>query len=534
MSLFGDFSNILIQTKCLKKIYSNYEDSRICRYLDCKIVLNILLNHKVIYYNKCLDNCYKTHEKIFLNYINLFYQFFYFKNNNYFKNKKEIALSLNNCLKNIKLYFLNNKLDISQFTNNKLFQELLYYYNKIQNFKNINSQQVVLKFLNDNIGEEYINRVTVKKTYREGLENSSIEKYNFKKVCFSCITQYHIFVSYILSKTVYKHDYKILFISDVNDFAEEVYKRISNLNVWDDVILIKEKYGLNKKMEYHINNQYLHDIDILHYFSWGSPINFEMIENVNIKNTKIYLTDEGIMTYLINEIINKDIINFNLKYSPIDFNKISEVWLFDRDLFCSNIKMKIRNIEFHKYLNNDIIHIFCSELNYIFDYKYKDLKYNTIFFDQGLSRVGLLEEKQEDYVLKNVVNIFKNNNLLIKKHPSDKVDKYKNIIDYKYIYADNVPWEVLYLNMIINHNAKNVNLVTYSSTADLSSIYIFKNYKNSKFILLYHILEEICENINESYYIMDKFIEKISEKYNVDFILPKSFKELKLYIDSLI
>ncbi|RUT57718.1 glycosyl transferase [Clostridium botulinum] len=62
-----------------------------------------------------------------------------------------------------------------------------------------------------------------------------------RKIMFSCITTYHMFVAYILSKTVYKNDYKIILVASGHNDYEKICKNMGDLNIWEEVVLINEK-----------------------------------------------------------------------------------------------------------------------------------------------------------------------------------------------------------------------------------------------------------------------------------------------------
>ncbi|RUT59992.1 hypothetical protein C1148_01680 [Clostridium botulinum] len=91
------------------------------------------------------------------------------------------------------------------------------------------------------------------------------------------------------------------------------------------------------------------DVDILHYFSWGSIANYVLLEFV-MPHTTVNLTDEGVMTYIIKESVQQWAADTKSSKMPLDFNKISEIWLFDKRLFISDIDIPLREIEFKNIL----------------------------------------------------------------------------------------------------------------------------------------------------------------------------------------
>ncbi|MEW9123296.1 MAG: polysialyltransferase family glycosyltransferase [Thermotaleaceae bacterium] len=188
---------------------------------------------------------------------------------------------------------------------------------------------------------------------------------NQKTVCFSCLTPYHVFVAYILSKTLYKNCYKVILFSD--HYHQQIYERALGLNLWDKIILIEERNKSWAQIHSQLKTINLEDMDVLHYFSWGSIFQLLLIREIPEK-TKVILTEEGVGTYYIQEAVAHWKTNYSPHSSPIDFDKVSEIWLFDKRLYVSELIKPLQDIAFYRYLSSPLALEFCKDLNTLFAY----------------------------------------------------------------------------------------------------------------------------------------------------------------------
>lgn len=358
--------------------------------------------------------------------------------------------------------------------------------------------------------------------------NTSVD---YKTICFSCLTLYHVFVAHILSKTVYKNSYKMIIFSDHH--LKKVYERSMELNLWDKVILIEEKNNPLHSVQQQLNQINLKNIDILHYFSWGSLLNC-ILPNYISSSAKIILTDEGIMTYGVKEFYeNWKKIN-NIQYDPIDLNIISEIWLFDTRLYISEFNRPLKNIDFKTYLDNDLKFEFCKELNILFDYKYEKREWDILFFDQPLALANIIPENKEKSLLTNIIQSLKKFNLLIKKHPSNLDMKYTDL-DVDVLPCGNIPWEVIYFNEYINRksNMQNKIYMTYNSAAALNTRIFLKDFDtNNYFIILNKLLINFTDTPSLGK-ITERLFQKFGELYEKNFFEIESFEKLKNISDTL-
>lgn len=351
--------------------------------------------------------------------------------------------------------------------------------------------------------------------------------HNKRKVCFSCLNSYHLFISYILSKTVYKHDYKILILSDYLNILKIAHKNIINrFDIWNEVRLISDT--TNAARHHQLKKIDFEDLDVLHYFTYGlySGLLFDYIK----EKTKIILTDEGLMTYLIKESLEAR------KNKTIDIERISEIWVLNKNLYVSNFKRTIKNIEIEKHLNdNQFLTVMCKELNEIYNYNHKKINANIIFFDQPLTKVHLTTEEKERQIITKIFHQQNYDKFLIKKHPSDFYAKYRRL-NLSIIKNDiGVPWELVLLNEYIHNrsNLYNKIFISYYSAGLINSKILLNLFKiPCKSIFLYRFLEKELERtiVRKNF---EKFLDRFKnlDEKNVHDI--KSIEELQDFLKEL-
>ncbi|WP_132245806.1 hypothetical protein [Marinisporobacter balticus] len=354
---------------------------------------------------------------------------------------------------------------------------------------------------------------------------------NNKVICFSCITPLHVFVSYILSKTIYINNYKIIIFSDYH--LKSIYQNAKKFKIWNELILIEEKDLPFSQIQPQFNKIDFKNIDVLHYFSWGSPFNTGLMHYTSNK-TKIILTDEGGMTYIIKEAYNHWRSKFKLQSNAIDFNKISEIWLFDKRLYISELNKPLKDIAFKKYLDSDLKYEICSELNTLFDYNRETIDWDILFFDQYLSYADLsyIEEK---HLLMSIIKASQPFKLLIKKHPLDDYKKYNNL-NVNILKNNNVPWEVIFLNEYIHDKMKvqNKTYMTYGSSALFNTCILFKDFDiDNHFIILNKLLINSSKNGFGTNNEKNKFYNTFKELYGINLYEVESLIELKNILKKL-
>lgn len=363
-----------------------------------------------------------------------------------------------------------------------------------------------------------------------------------KIVGFACLNKNNVFSSYILSKTIYNDDYKILLVSDYV-FKKDEINRIKNLNIWNEVIYFRE---VNIPLEIffsEIKNQLneidLNRMDLLHFYSFGyKSFNFNLFDFIGVK-TKIIQTVFCVTEHYIKEywtmLKEKNIMTsaeINLNY----FNKLSEIWVYDKNLYIGDsMGLTIKDIKFEEYLEDkDKLKEVCIDLNNIFNYTYKSLEYDVLFLDQPCApRYFDNNIGKEMELFQRILSTFNNKKVLIKKHPRSPINKYDDL-HVNTIEDNKVPWEVILLNEI-NHKGSNLKdklFVSYLSSALVNTHIILTKLKiRSKAIWLSDLL---INNSNEpvGYDLYKKFIEELKENYRNNFYHIKDLYSLQGLVQS--
>ncbi|WP_434304827.1 glycosyltransferase [Clostridium botulinum] len=524
----GEPTTVLFRKNKLKEPFGIYNNRRYGCNVDQATWFNLLSNGNAVFINEVLSY-FRMHKdqqqndlKIkLMGFTDYIHSILTCKKNGFLLNSDEYLESICNCLNVCEEYIIKplegKKIEMKEY---REFEE---YHKKLKvKLKEVNHiQNIDEKGSLANSCEKEPKKLA---DIKDGNIKNAIMK---RKIMFSCITTYHMFVAYILSKTVYKDDYKIILVASGHNDYEKICKNMCDLNIWEEIVLINEKNGDFNFVKNQLESVNFNDIDILHYFSWGSIANYILLEFV-MPHTIVNLTDEGAMTYIIKESVQQWAADTKSSKMPLDFNKISEIWLFDKRLFISDIDIPLREIEFKKYIDTDLKYVFRDELNYIFGYEHKRDKFDIVFFDQYLTLSGQTNFSQEKYLLMNIARLAKGLNLIIKKHPTDSANKYKGI-EIDNILMDMVPWEVICLNYYIDDELNNRVFMTYASTAMLTNIFLFDNsLKNNTFIFLYNILNNLAGK-NAGYENFNIFLNRIKDVYDISFVVPESFYEVKKY-----
>lgn len=352
-----------------------------------------------------------------------------------------------------------------------------------------------------------------------------------KKVCFACLAQPNLFNAYILSKTVYKDDYKILILSDF--FCEKEYYSIikETKGIWDEVILIKEAEVRVKDFEL-IKSQLrridFSRIDILHFFMLGYHYN-NMLFNYVPKRTKIIQTVYAQATYYIKDyyLYLNETLNDPRAINADSADRISEIWVYDKRLYIGKyLKRPVKNIEISEYVKNkELLNEFCYELNKIFNYTHKVIDYDVVFLDQGLVP-GVLTQKKDNELFMKLLSELKNYEVLVKNHHNSPYEKYDGF-KVKNIKENKVPWELILLNDLNHENLKNKIFISYFSDTITTTHMFLEGLKiPNKTFLLIRLLQKYTK-IQIAFPLLNEFYKKFKKVYSENFYDVQSIDELK-------
>jgi hypothetical protein len=357
------------------------------------------------------------------------------------------------------------------------------------------------------------------------------------KNSFICCTPFHILVSIHLAKTKYSNDDNTIFISDHFASSLKIKKKLEQLSVFNNVYYVKDKklsYDksvLNfKKITYFffdnvskLINKNPEGFNYDQLFIFTNSFFSKILLNKAIKTNpalQINFVEEGIMTYLLNKQDRNEKLKIYMdKWLQLFFNKrflnldiVNKILLFKPAYFMGNINCTLEEIP----IINKNDKNFINKLNFVFEYKKQNdfNNYPYIFFDQSFSidGNGIVNEFE---VIKKLINIIKVEEILVKLHPRDSVDKFNKIGNLNVSNA-NFPWELIYLN----EDCNNMTLISVNSSALFSPYNIFG--EKHKLILLFDLF-----NLKRDY--LEEFV-RISE--NKEIFIPKTEDELRSFFHS--
>jgi hypothetical protein len=315
---------------------------------------------------------------------------------------------------------------------------------------------------------------------------------------FVCCTPFHVIVTLQMVSTLYKNEQNDVFISDHFSSALKIYLNLkeikNNLNI-REVYFVRDKdisYDTSRFKQRKIKgllfgevDQYISDyLDVTYtnLFVFTHSLFSNILVNYAYKknrNVKINFVEEGRMTYLFNskeyknklrnyldklfKIFNKRLLNIELANS---------LFLFQPGLYSGDYNKRILKIP-NLIETPEIKDI----LNNVFEYKPQPdfSKVQYIFFDQSFS----IDQNKNinEYSIIKTLDLELNENILIKLHPRDSLDKYS---EYEGLVVNNCnfPWELIYLN----ENLKGKVFITLNSSAVFTPKILFG--ENHKIVLL--------------------------------------------------
>ncbi len=318
-----------------------------------------------------------------------------------------------------------------------------------------------------------------------------------------------------------KNDCNEILLTDQSVEMEEKYNRLLDLNIFKKLYFIKAKQfntysKLKKTINYIITPRVLMSIsnnyDFLYFFNYDyfTTLVYDKIKKYNSK-IKCCKYDEGYISYLYETKNSKanELIRKILNKSDID-NDILYTYLYNPQLLCYETKFNIKNISSLNFNKENLLPIY----NYIFQYKKNNILEKYIFFEESFFCDGKDIDDME-LILK-IANIVGRENLLIKLHPRNKIDRFK-----KYGIKTNkeigIPWEVIQMN----NDFSDKILMTISSGSVLASRLYFN--ENIKTFLLFNCTDKMSDMVNDKYL---EYLEKVKENMGMEnFYIPNNEKE---------
>lgn len=356
------------------------------------------------------------------------------------------------------------------------------------------------------------------------------------KNAFVCCTPFHVIVTLQMVNTLFKNEQNDIFISDHFASAEKVFqnlkeesKHISNIaNVFFvrdkeisyDKSLLKHKKIKSfvfDKLDRYIAEKLEVDYDSLNLFTHSFFTN--LLVNYSFKKNKelsVNFVEEGRMSYVISsretknrikQIINKVMSPFGFRFFNISLG--SKLFLFQPGLYVGDFNgeiVKIPSINKKSEIKGLINKIF----NYIPQPDFEKAEF--IFFDQSFSIDGN-EQINEYKVMEDLIKNFNINDLLIKLHPRDAINKYEKF-KLKNVNNSNYPWELIYLN----ENLDGKKLISINSSAVFTPRIIFGI--NHDIVLLKRMYGFLDDPLDEFLIAFNNYFEQAKV------VQPESFKNI--------
>ena len=344
-----------------------------------------------------------------------------------------------------------------------------------------------------------------------------------KRNLFIINTYFQLITAVNMSLNNFKNEINDIILTDTSVDIEDKIERLEKLNIFNNVYYIKSKDMLNNKLKKYV--QYFNRKNVLKYefekydevlFYNFDSFTFCVIDELFSKNKNLKCSkfDEGFDTYTIpvSQMKVGKVQNFVrtlLRKKNLD-NIVNKLYLYHPELICFDTNLEIEQIPTLD-KNNKILK---DALNKIFNYKSQPIKQKYIFFEESFfcDNKGI-----EDFTLiKDIINIVGKENIIIKLHPRNKVNRFSDI-GVSTLKNIGIPWEV----MQMNEDYSSKTFITISSGSILASKLYF--HENVKTYLLYNCTEQKSDVLNDNYY---KYLNKIKKTIGFnDIIIPDSKDE---------
>ncbi len=323
-----------------------------------------------------------------------------------------------------------------------------------------------------------------------------------KKICFCCVTVFHVFLSCLFKKAYFaQDDASIELCLTTEKFGHEINKK---------------ELGCLFSMESEANRHY----DEVYVFTRnkGSLINYASFG----KAAKKILVYEGITSFqLTNWLTDVGVLH--------QLELFDEIWTPDeRMMLDREYAHRLKNFSFREYLRREgDLKECCEILNRIFDYSHQQLDFDILFFDRYLSTFNTIRKNDENLLLSMILEMFGTERFLIKKHPFDRLDKYESCQER--VLEQPVPWELIYLNRLIHKEIRDDEVcLLYNSSAPMNNALLFGQ-NNFSIICIDDFLGKYA-NIDKTYLdaqITKQIFQRFSDLYGVSVNFLRGFADLR-------
>ncbi|MEI3228023.1 MAG: hypothetical protein V8S39_13340 [Lachnospiraceae bacterium] len=354
-----------------------------------------------------------------------------------------------------------------------------------------------------------------------------------KNIICMCNTYFQLITAIQLKLTIFDKDNVSLIISDYSNDSYNICRNVRNVGLFENCyhIEIKDKNSKKKTVKEKIS-QCLNMIngkdklwegyltgkfDEIIYYSQLDEIYtlYAKLSKIN-PDIKVSRYEEGIFSYEggVWSCFKVKVVDFirHLFGKPVLKNEYLNFYCFYPELYigkfnCIKIPTIHKNDKIQKILRQ--IFVLSEDINRAYNYKY--IYFSSVYDFEGGQSIHELE------LVRKISNLVGNNNLLVKVHPRDDIQRFKKAglnVDAN----SNIPWEVIQLS---GDFSEKVFLTVNSSSALSGSLLA----DNSLKIYYMYLLCDTAENKNA-----EKSVNVISRLISSDFVKKRGL-EIKVVQD---
>lgn len=356
-----------------------------------------------------------------------------------------------------------------------------------------------------------------------------------KMIAFFCRTPIHIFRTIQLKYEMFEKEKVDVYVFSSFNGASNIVQRLKKINIFENVYYIDDSTYMKGrhlvdlkacviKSEFKkiLSEKKYRELFTYNIYGPFNEVGYNVLKKNNIDLKYNVVEDAPTvygMQYKENKCIKYLFKIFNLKSSIRNIN----CWWFSSPESMSPFRNgKKQKLPMVSRQNKKM----CQTINYVFEYKEDvDLQNaDVILMEECYSNDGLI--KNEDIELfKQVIDIDKKFNSVVKLHPRSKTNRFEN--KFNVIKSQGIPWEVY----ILNCPMKDKILISLSCATMTSGKFMFG--EESYSLLLFPIIEDkVIDTYDKSKYFTEERKKKLSSQKQMyddknKFFIAGTVKEAK-------
>ena len=358
-----------------------------------------------------------------------------------------------------------------------------------------------------------------------------------KKRLVICNTYYQLIVAMQLNDTLWNNDRVDIIISDQSKDSYNVYKALLDLNVFNKIYWKKNSdicsvhtnyYKTIKKMLYIIfglQDSFITETcyDELIYYN-ADIYTYGIYDRLKKNNVNLICSryEEGILSYEDTEFLTKSRLNLCNKVRKLMYKSTLDedtkyFYCFYPKFYKGNlVPITVPRISNYRIIGEKLKKIFnINNDKVVINEKY--IFFTSVYDFEGGEPIG------ETELVKNIAEIVGKENLMVKTHPRDARDAFKQSGISVYEYS-NIPWEAIQLN---NDFSSKV-LLTVNSGSVIGANMMIENKATA--IFLYKCCNyKVNPAATNTSHMIDRFIAELKD---VDVKSMESLEEFKTIIGS--